>query len=184
MRRPIVKYSIHAQVHSLTKISANLLTFTSLLVMNSSILFPKPPRRRIPFSKSEDERLKTLVGVYGVEGHWDQIAEHMPYRNSRQCRERYTKYLAPGIAFDEWTPAEDSLLDQVYAEFGPRWMFLTNFFPRRTDVALKNRWSTHKRIAERSTVLTETPVKPPDDSEFDLTPDDFFDEELFDDLAV
>ena len=189
MRRPIVKYSMVVSLRKTLSNSAFLLTFTSLLVMHPSNMFLKPLRRRIPFSRSEDERLRTLVEMYGVEGHWDQVAKYMPGRNSRQCRERYTKYLAPGIAFDQWTPAEDHLLDQMYAQFGPRWMFLTNFFPHRTDVALKNRWSTHKRLAERRSELAVSLVNPPDenDSLFDLAPDvldDPFDWQLFEDIAI
>jgi hypothetical protein len=67
----------------------------------------------------------------------------------RQCRDRYLKYLAPDLVLSHWTEVEDRLLDEKFAQFGPRWKYLATFFPNRTDVGLKNRWQMHLRNEQK-----------------------------------
>jgi hypothetical protein len=74
--------------------------------------------------------------------NWNQIARMMPGRTARQVRERYKNYLSPRLNNSSWTETEDELLRQKFAEHGPRWAVLKNFFPGRTDVNVKNRWAT------------------------------------------
>jgi hypothetical protein len=51
------------------------------------------PIRRFKFIPEEDELLKRLVIEYGTND-WERIAAFFPDRNVRQCRERWTHYLA------------------------------------------------------------------------------------------
>lgn len=92
------------------------------------------------FSPDEDTLLKALIEKYGFQ--WNAIADHMPSRNSRQCRDRWNNYLRPKINQSPWTEAEDKLLYQKYGEYGPKWYLLSEFFNNRTLNNIKNRWNT------------------------------------------
>jgi hypothetical protein len=92
------------------------------------------------FSQEEDEHLRQLVTQLG-DRDWKTIAKQMPNRTTRQCRERYKNYLSPELRNAPWSPAEDALLMDRFAEFGPKWATLATFFNGRSDVSLKNRWT-------------------------------------------
>lgn len=92
------------------------------------------------FSPQEDERLRQLVSIYG-DKQWKLVAQKMPNRTTRQCRERYKSYLAPDIKNGPWTPEEDELLKQKYKEYGSKWSVIQTFFKSRSDVNIKNRWT-------------------------------------------
>ena len=47
------------------------------------------------FTLYEDELLKRIVFRFGPK-NWKLIASMIPGRTSRQCRDRYSNYLAPG----------------------------------------------------------------------------------------
>lgn len=96
-------------------------------------------KTRSQFSQQEDDKLKQLVSKYG-DDNWIRVSKEMNGRNMRQCRERWKHYLSPSVTNKKWTEEEDCLLRQKYAEFGPKWVMLTQFFTNRTDVNIKNRW--------------------------------------------
>jgi hypothetical protein len=96
---------------------------------------------RSKFTKDEDVMLKQIV-ERDPTLNWNQIARMMPGRTARQVRERYKNYLSPRLNNGSWTEQEDEVLRQKFAEHGPRWAVLKNFFPGRTDVNVKNRWAT------------------------------------------
>lgn len=93
------------------------------------------------FSPDEDERLKELVNQLGTN-NWKLVAKAMPNRSTRQCRERYKNYLSPTLTNSPWTKEEDELLRAKYAEYGPKWAQLATFFQGRSDVNIKNHWTS------------------------------------------
>ena len=93
------------------------------------------------FSAEEDFLLRSLVARFG-DKDWKIIAENMPNRTTKQCRERYKNYLSPNIRNDPWTPEEDQILIQKYNELGPKWSTIASFLDRRSDVNIKNRWTS------------------------------------------
>ncbi|OHT14988.1 hypothetical protein TRFO_42796 [Tritrichomonas foetus] len=95
---------------------------------------------RKKFSSEEDKHLKELVEKHGAK-NWDKIAELMPGRTGRQCRDRYRNYLIPGFFNGQWSQDEDDLLRVKYHEFGPQWAKMTPFFHGRSANSLKNRWN-------------------------------------------
>ena len=109
----------------------------------------KTPISRRKFSKEEDEKLKNLVSIIGISD-WQNIAAHMENRNSRQCRERWKHYLSPSVSNDPWSESEDKLLCEKYNELGPRWSKIAKFFPKRTDITVKNRWISLNGRAKRA----------------------------------
>ena len=101
---------------------------------------PPAPNSRKKFSSEEDKRLKELVELHGAK-NWDKIAELMPGRTGRQCRDRYRNYLIPGFFNGQWSQEEDNLLREKFKEFGPQWAKMTPFFHGRSANSLKNRWN-------------------------------------------
>ena len=94
---------------------------------------------RIKFTPEEDEQLKRLVEKIGCR-QWNKIAEFMPGRNGRQCRDRYQNYLSPGFRNGHWTKEEDETILNKFQEMGPQWSKMTEFFKKRNANAIKNRW--------------------------------------------
>ena len=92
------------------------------------------------FTLLEDQRLKELVAQFGAR-RWQAIAQHMPGRTGRQCRDRYSNYLSPAFYNVKWTAEDDELLLQKHEEFGPQWTKLMSFFPGKTANNIKNRWN-------------------------------------------
>lgn len=101
----------------------------------------KHPRNT--FTQSEDKELKRLVNEYGED--WQEIADRMRGRNTRQCRERWQKYLDPEINRDPWTKEEDEYLVEKFNEIGPLWKIISQHFPQRTDIMVKNRFHLLER---------------------------------------
>jgi hypothetical protein len=115
-------------------------------------LLRKPRARPIhrphwKFTPQKDLRLLRLVEEHGPNS-WRLIAKHMDNRNSRQCRERWLNYLNPALNTQPWTAAEDALLEQKYAQMGPRWVFMMRFFPNRTNGMIKNRFQVLQRTSQ------------------------------------
>jgi hypothetical protein len=122
----------------------------------------RPQSHKIKFTKSEDTILTQLVAKFG-ENNWKTIASQMLDRTVRQCRERWFFYLAPSVTNGPWTSAEDALLCSKVNEFGARWKKLTEFFPGRTDINIKNHYTTLLR-RQRPFGVPSAPPTQPDDS--------------------
>lgn len=92
------------------------------------------------FTLYEDELLKRIVFRFGPK-NWKLIASMIPGRTSRQCRDRYSNYLAPGYNHNKWSEEEDMILIEKYKILGPRWTLIHQFFPNRTPNSIKNHYN-------------------------------------------
>ena len=83
------------------------------------------------------------------EKKWQKVAEALPGRLPKQCRERWLYRINPEIVKDKWTIEEEVKLLKLYQEFGSKWSKIATYFSGRTDAHLKNRYnqSLKKRIA-------------------------------------
>jgi hypothetical protein len=97
-----------------------------------------PPRQK--FSVQEDDQLRDLVSELGIN-NWAEVSARLGTRSARQCRERFKNYLSPNLRNGQWTEEEDQLLREKYLEFGAKWSLIVAFFPSRSEVNLKNRWT-------------------------------------------
>lgn len=105
---------------------------------NFSACFEKHPYSK--FTKEEDDLLKSIVQKIGPK-NWRFIASLIPGRSPKQCRDRYSNYLAPGISHSVWTEEEDKILIDKFVIYGPKWSYLSRFFKNRTPNDIKNRYN-------------------------------------------
>lgn len=89
------------------------------------------------WSEEEDRALVYLVSQ-GYK-NWGQVAQHMPGRTSKQCRERWNHYLDPTLIHTPFTEEEDQLLLSLQSEHGNKWALIARNIPGRTENAVKLR---------------------------------------------
>jgi hypothetical protein len=101
----------------------------------------KPKARWTP---AEDDVLLQAVNQNGA-CNWNSIALSLAGRTGKQCRERWLSRLSPAFTTDPWTAEEDSTLISLQREHGNQWAIFRAVLPRRSTVAIKNRWISLRR---------------------------------------
>ncbi|KAI3687846.1 hypothetical protein L1987_81549 [Smallanthus sonchifolius] len=99
---------------------------------------------RCRWSKFEDRLLVQLVEQYG-ESSWARIAERLPLRMGKQCRDRWHNCLRPNIMKTSWYEEDDKLLISLHKQFGNRWADIARNMPGRSENNIKNHWNATKR---------------------------------------
>jgi len=106
--------------------------------------------RKGPWLPEEDEKLLELVGQFGAYD-WSFIAEHIPGRVGKQCRERYFNHLAPDVRKEAWTDCEDDAIVHAHHVVGNKWTNIAKMLGNgRSPNSIKNRWhsSLKNRLSE------------------------------------
>ena len=96
---------------------------------------------RYVFTEEDDQKLRSLIEQVGLK--WHIIAEEMKLK-PRQCRDRWTYYLKPGVEDKPWEPEEDEYLKSEVEQFGTRWAYIGEKMGR-TDIQVKNRFNLLRR---------------------------------------
>lgn len=110
------------------------------------------------WTREEDEIVVAFVRENGMK-NWVKLAESLPGRIGKQCRERWMNHLNPHVARATWTPDEDAMLIDLHNRLGNQWTRIASLMNGRTDNDVKNRWnSSLKRRLERME-RGESPVK-------------------------
>jgi hypothetical protein len=116
-------------------------TIMAQLQQQPMVLSPGKEKKisRHKFTPEEDEILRNLVVQFG-KSDWTAIAQHFQNRTPRQCRDRWKHYISPEVVTGNWTEADEQLLLDKVAEIGPKWSTITQLFPGRTDIGVKNHY--------------------------------------------
>jgi hypothetical protein len=88
-----------------------------------------------------DAKLKAATNIFG-QGKWTLVAQHVPGKTDRKCRERYMEKLAPGLKPPgEWDSDEDRILLSAVKEHGiGSWSKIKHALPGRTDQMCRYRY--------------------------------------------
>lgn len=81
--------------------------------INTSTDFNYLKRKKQVWTKEEDLLLTKLIKKYGAK-KWAKIAQKIPQREGKQCRERWHNHLDPNIRKIQWNEKEEWLLYLLY----------------------------------------------------------------------
>lgn len=105
----------------------------------------------------EDALLKIIVEQQGA-ANWSNIANHIPERTPKQCRERWHQHLDSKIRKGDWTNEEDGIILKIQQQIGNQWSKMAALLNGRADVDVKNRFYKLQRFGIKSS-LESTPEK-------------------------
>lgn len=103
----------------------------------------KPGLVKGHWSFEEDQILEYLV-TQGCN-NWGQIAERIPGRTPKQCRERWKNHLDPAINKGPYTEEEDQVILEAQARLGNKWSQIAQLLKGRTEDSVKIRWKSLKQ---------------------------------------
>lgn len=95
------------------------------------------------WNKEEDALLVQSATAY-KEKQWRSIAQDIPNRSAKQCRDRWHTKLRKDIVQSKWTQVERNTLWKLHLQFGNKWSKIAKHLPGRTPSAVKNQFRSFK----------------------------------------
>lgn len=105
--------------------------------------------------------MRELVKNQGTKS-WIQIANCLPGRRSKQCRERWTNVIDPALNYTPWSEEEEKILIQLQQEQGNRWAAFEEKLPGRSANSIKNYWYSALRRGIRKQAKQQRRAEDPE----------------------
>ena len=133
--------------------------------------FYKRFKRKIKsrWAEEEDRLLCTIINrTDECKLSWKKICLSIPWRNAKQCRERWINNLDPNVDKSPLTRKELNILYEEFAKHGRHWRTIAKALPGRTQNFIKNYWNSNmtkcikrkrKRSQKSSKMLPTSPEK-------------------------
>jgi hypothetical protein len=132
-------------------ISFHFISFHIMMNRHTIAKAKSKSKPKVKFEPWEDQRLIDAIHAHGPND-WKTIAIHIPGRNPRQCRERWTNYINPNILKTQWTDIEDQIILNTYNQIGPKWFVIASNLPGRPRNSVKNRYFALQRKTEFNSI--------------------------------
>lgn len=117
-----------------------------------------PAIKRSKWTPEESDILKRAVQLYGA-GNWTKVQRLIPGRTDMQCRERWVNILQPTVTRTKMSDDEVLQLVQWVERVGPRWSYIADFFPGRTDNNMLRSYTAYMNGIKRKKAKQEREEK-------------------------
>eukprot|EP00948_MAST-09A_sp_MAST-9A-sp1_P000635 g635.t1 len=121
----------------------------------------KPGLVKGHWTYEEDMRLKDMIAKHGGPNvaSWSEVADYLPGRLGKQCRERYFNHLDPRLKRGPWTNEEDEKLIAYVEKYGRRWAYLSTLIEGRSENNIKNRYYLAQRKLKKYNGVLKDSIK-------------------------
>ncbi|TVU27625.1 hypothetical protein EJB05_19119, partial [Eragrostis curvula] len=109
------------------------------------------------WTPEEDARLALFAKDHAFR-RWRRVAEGMPGRSSKQCRDRWRHHLARDVYHRPFTAGDDEELARLFRRHGGRWKEMSRAAHGRTSRIMRRRW---KEIRGTDAILSKLWRPPP-----------------------
>jgi len=112
----------------MSQLPLNVMMSEGLGIHNNNV-----PSVRNAWTQQEDEILARAVQETGGPRGWSQIAQRLPGRIGKQCRERWHNHLDPNVKKEPWTEEETKVLLEARKLYGNQWAKVASLLPGRYE---------------------------------------------------
>lgn len=108
----------------------------------------KRPGGVYSWTKEDDMRLTEIMKKYKNPRDWEPIAKEFGAgKTSKECHERWIRYLKPGVRKGQWQDHEDAIVVEAVTTSTEqpftRWSDLAQRLPGRVGKQIRDRWVNH-----------------------------------------